>query len=230
MEPAEPDHSRVSSRRRASRLRSSVVGILLLLLGAAVLWTWREPVLTKLGGLLVEEAPPAPADLVAVFDNEVLAAATAADLLAKGYAPQILLFKPPAAADEKLLDGLLIRVPTRFELARLVMHRLGVTSEAIIVEPIAELDTNVAVQTTARYAREHGITRVIVVTYRSHSRRAALLLRRALDRSAVVIVRASPDDSFHPERWWRDRRTSREFVMECIRWANSFLLGDPWRE
>ena len=227
MKPVDP---RVPSRPRTGRLRSGVVGLLLLLLGAAALWTWREPVLTTLGGLLVEETPPARADLVAVLDNDVLAAATAADLLAKGYAPRILLFKAPAGADEQLLERLRLQVPIRLELALLVMQRLGVASETIVVEPIAELDTNVAVQATARYARGHGVTRVIVVIYRSHTRRTALLLRRALGRSAVVIVRASPDDPFHPEGWWRDRRQSREFVMESIRWINSFLLGDLWRE
>jgi hypothetical protein len=230
MEPGEPAFPLVPARARTIRLRLGVTALLLLLFGAAALWTWREPVLTEVGGLLVEETPPAPSDLVAVFDNEVPAAATAADLLAKGYAPRILLFKPPPGPDEKQLDRLRIQVPTRHELAILVMHRLGVASEAIVVEPIAELDTNVAIQATARYARMHDVTRVIVVTYRSHTRRTALLLRRTLGRSAVVIVRASPDDPFHPEGWWRDRRNSREFVMESIRWINSLLLGDLWRE
>ena len=97
------------------------------------------PVLTKLGGLLVEETPPAPADLVAVFDNGVPAAAAAADLLAAGYAPRILLFRPPPGADEKLLDRLGIPAPSRHELAILVLHRLGVASEAIVVEPSREV-------------------------------------------------------------------------------------------
>jgi uncharacterized SAM-binding protein YcdF (DUF218 family) len=230
MELSEPPFSVVPARSRTVRLRSGVAALLLLLFGAAALWVWREPVLTKLGGLLVEETPLAPADLVAVFDNEFPAAATAADLLTKGYAPRILLFKAPAEADEKLLDRLRIQVPIHHELAILVMHRLGVSSEAIVVEPVTELDTHVAVQATARYARMHDVTRVIVVTYRSHTRRTALLLRRALGRSAVVIVRASPDDPFQPKGWWRDRRKSREFVMESIRWINSLLLGDLWRE
>src|SRR5436190_845290 len=104
MEPAEPTYSRVSWRRRTIRLRSGALALLFLLFGAAALWIWHESVLTKVADLLVEETPPGPADLVAVFDNEVPAAAAAADLLAKGYAPRILLFKPPPAPDEKLLD------------------------------------------------------------------------------------------------------------------------------
>jgi uncharacterized SAM-binding protein YcdF (DUF218 family) len=227
MDPAYP---LVPARPRTVRLRLAVLALLLLLFGVAALWTWHEPILTKLGRLLVEETPPAPADLVAVFDNELPAAAAAADLLAAGYAPRILLFKPPPATDEKLLDRLGIPVPSRHELAILVLRRLSVASGAIVVEPVTEVDTSVAVQATARYARTHNATRVIVITYRSHTRRTALLLRRALGRSAVVIVRASPDDPFRPEGWWRDRRNSREFMMESIRWINSLLLGDLWRE
>jgi hypothetical protein len=196
----------------------------------ASFWTWHDPILTKLGRLLVEETPLAPADLVAVFDNEVSAAAAAADLLTKGYAPRVLLFKPPPAPDEKVLERFRIPVPSRHELAILVLRRSSITAEAIVVEPVTEVDTSLAVQATATYARAHDATRVIVITYRSHTRRAALLLRRALGRSAVVIVRASPDDPFRPEGWWRDRRNSREFAMESIRWVNSLLLGDLWRE
>jgi len=227
MDPAYP---LVHVRSRTVRLRFAVFALLLLLFAAVSLWTWHAPILTSLGRLLVEETPPAPADLVAVLDNEVPAAAAAADLLGAGYAPRILLFKPPPGADEKLLDRLRIPVPNRHELAIVVLHRLGVASEAIVVEPVTELDTSIAVQATARYARTHDVTRVIVITYRSHTRRAAFLLRHALGRSAVVIVRASPDDFFHPEGWWRDRRQSREVIMEGIRWINSVLLGDLWRE
>ena len=227
MDPAYP---LVHARPRTVRLRFAVLALVLLLFAAVSLWAWHEPILTNLGRLLVEETPPAPADLVAVLDNEVPAAAAAADLLAAGYAPRILLFKPPPGADEKLLDRLGLPVPNRHELAILVLQRLGVASEAIVVEPVTELDTSIAVEATARYARSHDATRVIVVTYRSHTRRAALLLRHALGRSAVVIVRASPEDPFRPEGWWRDRHNSREVIMGSLRWVNSLLLGDLWRE
>jgi hypothetical protein len=230
MEPTEPAYPLDAARFRTLRLRARVIALLLLFAGAAALWAWHEPVLTKLGGLLVQEIRLAPADLVAVFSDEVPAAAAAAELLTAGYAPRILLFKAPPAADEILLNRLRIPVPTRHELAILVLHRFGVASEAIAVEPVTEADTHVVVRATARYARAHDATRVIVITYRSHTRRTAFLLRRALGRSAVVIVRAWPDDPFHPEGWWRDRRNSREFTMESLRWINSLLLGDLWRE
>jgi uncharacterized SAM-binding protein YcdF (DUF218 family) len=195
----------------------------------AALWIWREPALNELGGLLVEETPLAGADLVVVFgNNEVPAAAVAADIVTKGYAPRILLFRAPLAPDEVLLDRLHIPVPSRHELAVIVMHRMGIAPRDIVVEPITEAGTNNAVQVTARYARSVDASRIIVITYRSHTRRTALLLRHALGRSAVIIVRAAPDDPFHPEGWWRDRSNSREFMMESLRWMNSLVFGDFW--
>jgi len=155
----------------------------------------------------------APADLVAVLEDDVTAAAVAATLLAEGYAPRILLFKPPPSPSEEMLERLRIPVPNHHALAMLVLHRLGVTSEAILVEPVTEASTSVAVEATVRYSRTHGITRVIAITHRSHTRRTALLLRRALGPSAVVIVRAPPDDPFQPEGWWRNRRQSREVAQ-----------------
>src|SRR5437867_3708050 len=158
METIVPVYLLVPAKSSKIHLRAGAVVLLLFLFGSAALWIWREPVLTTLGGLLIEETPPARADLVAVFDNEVPAAGAAAALVAAGYAPRILLFKEPPGASEKLLERLGIQSSTRHELMMLVMHRFGVASEAIVVEPLAELDTNVAVQATARYARMHDIT------------------------------------------------------------------------
>lgn len=47
---------------------------------------------------------------------------------------------------------------------------------------------------------------------------------------ALVIARASPHDPFRPERWWQERDTARELIMESLRWLNSFVLGDFWAE
>jgi len=43
------------------------------------------------------------------------------------------------------------------------------------------------------------------------------------------MVRAAPDDPFEPEGWWRERGNSREFLIEGMRWVNSFWFGDFWR-
>ena len=196
----------------------------------ATLWVFHEPLFNRVGSLFVEETPLAPADLVVVLgDNEVSAAAVAADLLGKGYAPRVLLFQAGPTPGEAWLDRLRIRVPPRHELAIMVMRRMGVKPGNILVEPIVETGTNAIVRATARYAKSHDAHRIIAITYRSHTRRTAVLLRGALDPSSMIMVRAAPDDPFDPEGWWRERSNSREVLIESMRWVNSFWFGDFWR-
>ena len=219
-----------AARARPFRLRPGLLALIVACFGLSVLWVFHEPVFNRLGRLLVEETPLAQADLVVVLgDNEVSAAATAADILGKGYAPQVLLFQAGPTPGEAWLDRLSIRVPTRHELAIMVMQRMGVNPGNILVEPIAETGTNAVVRATARYARSHDAHRIIAITYRSHTRRTAILLRGALDPSSVIIVRAAPDDPFELQGWWRERGNSREFLIESMRWVNSFWFGDFWR-
>lgn len=218
------------ARSRPLRLRGGLLVLAVAFLGMTVLWICHEPALNRLGRFLVEETPLALADLVVVLgDNEAPAAATAADILAKGYAPRVLLFQSAPTPGEALLDRLSISVPTRHELAIMVMQRMGIAPESIRVEPIAETGTNAIVRATARYAQSHNAHRIIAVTYRSHTRRTAVLLRGALDPSSVIIVRAAPDDAFNADGWWRERGNSREVLIESMRWVNSIWFGDFWR-
>jgi len=218
------------ARSRPFRLRAGVLALIVASFGMAALWVFHEPVFNGLGRLLVEETPLAQADFVVILgDKEVSAAATAADILGRGYASRVLLFQAGPTAGEIWLDRLGIRVPTRHDLAVTVMRRMGVHPGNILVEPIIDTGTNAEVRAIARYARSHGAHRIIAVTYRSHTRRTAVLLRGALDPSSLVMVRSAPDDSFDPEGWWRERGNSREFLIESMRWVNSFWFGDFWR-
>lgn len=205
--------------------------VLLAVAGAAVLWLQREPLLGAAGRLVVEEAPPAPAGLVAVLAHgQVLAAAAAAEAVTAGHAPRVLLFAAEPGPEDRLLERLAVPRPPPHELMALVLRRLGVAGDAIVVEPQRTGGTNAAVAAVARYARAHRVDRVLVVTHRSHTRRTAVLLRRALGPGSTVIPRAPAEDPFDPDRWWRDRDSARELVMEALRWFNSLVLRDFWRQ
>src|SRR5262245_4981233 len=92
------------ARSRPFRLRPGLLALSVATFGLTVLWAFHAPVFNGLGRLLVEETPLTQADLVVVLgDNEVSAAATAADLLRKGYAPRVLLFQAGPAPGEAWL-------------------------------------------------------------------------------------------------------------------------------
>jgi uncharacterized SAM-binding protein YcdF (DUF218 family) len=103
-----------------------------------------------------------------------------------------------------------IRFPSEAELERDALIQLGVPAAAIAA-------TSGYVDNTAQEAnllRAMVIAsrwrRVIVVTSKYHTRRAAFAFRRGLEGTgAEVLMRASRYDSSDPARWWRIRSDFR---------------------
>lgn len=201
---------------------------LVLAIGLTVLAVEREPVLTSIGNLIVEETSLARADVVIVLGEGPRAAAEAATIVKNGYASRVVVFASPRDGDDEVLTKLGIEDARPHEIAVKVLRASGVPPGRIAVIPRSPDGTNDAVHAVAVYARSHGMTKLIVVANRSHTRRIARLLRSEFTGSGAIMVRAAPQDRFHPESWWRDRGSARELAMEGLRWLNSFGLGDPW--
>jgi hypothetical protein len=204
--------------------------LLLVLVGVVAIWIARETLLNSLGRFIVEENPPERVDLgVIIMSDPVPGTEEMARLVKDGYVPHVVIFISRDTTDE-VLDRLHIAAPRPHDVAVLVLRRLGVPAEAIAIEQAEDNGTNAAVRALTQYMRQRHLTRVTVVADRSHTRRIARLLRARLGPAGFVIVRAAPADPYHPERWWKDRSSSRELVDEWLRWFNSFVLGDWWRQ
>ncbi len=202
--------------------------LLVLGVGLIVLWAERAPLLTAVGRLVVEETPLGRADLVVVLPNTPRIAAEAAAIVKSGSAPRVLLFTSARQADDDVLAKLGLEVVKPHDVVVKVLHASGVGPERTVLIPRSPDGTNQAAREVIRYAQRQGLTRVIVVTERSHTRRIARLLRRELTAPGGVMVRAAPGDTFRPESWWRHREGARELAMEGLRWLNSFVLRDLW--
>src|SRR2546426_4663312 len=217
------------SRERRVRVRRRWLALALVLALVLLLWIARVPLLTWIGRLVVEEAAPQRADLVVILGSPPAPAAEeAARLVMSGYASRVLLFAVRTDTDD-ILDRLGIVMPRPHEVAVLVLGRMGVRPDAIAIEHIPDGGTNALTRATATYSRRRGLTRLIVVTPRSHTRRTEKLLKASLGSPSFVIARAPVQDRFQPDRWWRDRDSTRELLTELLGWFNSFVLGDLWR-
>src|SRR5437667_7027954 len=217
------------SRERRVRVRRRWLVLALVLALVLFLWIAREPLLTWIGRLVVEEAAPQRAALVVILGNPPAPAAEeAATLVKNGYASRVLVFAS-STDTEDILDRLGIVMPRPHEVAVLVLGRMGVPPDAIAIEHSPDGGTNSLIRATAKYARQRGLTRLIVITPRSHTRRTEKLLKAALGSPGYVIARAPVRDRFQPDRWWRDRDSTRELLTELLGWFNSFVLGDLWR-
>jgi uncharacterized SAM-binding protein YcdF (DUF218 family) len=198
-------------RSRPALRRAVLILFLLFLLGAAAV-AW---LLIYGGRYLDHEDPLQHADAIFVLaGTRVERPLEAVDLYNAGYAPIIVLSPGRPEPGEFLLRQRGIRFPSEVELEREAIVQSGVPENAVI-------GTNGYVDNTAQEAnllramvKAHGWHRVIIVTSKYHTRRAAYAFRRGLwDTDASVIMRASRYDSSDPARWWH--------IRADVRWVSS---------
>jgi uncharacterized SAM-binding protein YcdF (DUF218 family) len=139
----------------------------------------------------------------------------AIDLYKEGYAPIVILSPGIEENAEVLLRKRGVRFPRQDELQREALVQSG-------IPPAAVLSTGGFVDNTAQEAnllraivQARGWRRVIIVTSKYHTRRAAFAFRRGLKGTgAQVIMRATRYDASDPARWWRHRSDVRFALSE----------------
>jgi uncharacterized SAM-binding protein YcdF (DUF218 family) len=202
----------------------------LLIAGAvATAWIGRHTALTGVARLLVAEDPLAPVQMIVVsLASPIADTLEAARLYRDGLSSTILLpaWAPAPFHEEVRRLGILIPEPT--ELAMKILEQSGVPAAAIQVLPGAADGTATEVAAVAAFARARRPESILLVAARSHSARVRFFLGRALPAQTRLIVHSPINDPFVPESWWHSRQQSREVIIEYLRWANAFVLGDLW--
>lgn len=188
-----------------SAIRRTILALLAL---AALTSVW---LLFYGGRYLQHEDPLQKADAIFVLaGTRAERPLEAVDLYKDGYAPIVVLSPGRPEASELLLRARGIRFPSEVELERDALVQLG-------LPPAAILATSGYVDNTAQEAnllramvKTHGWHRVIIVTSKYHTRRAAFAFRRGLEGTgAQVVMRASRYDLSDPAWWWRYRSDFR---------------------
>jgi uncharacterized SAM-binding protein YcdF (DUF218 family) len=192
--------------RPRSRVRRTIAALLLLIAIAATL------LLFVYGGrYLQHEDPLQKADAIFVLaGTRAERWLEAFDLYNEGYAPLVVLSPGRQETGELLLRQRGIRFPTDAELARGALLQLGIPSSAVLVAP-GDVDNTAQEATLLRaLGVARGWRRVIVVTSKYHTRRAAFAFRRGFEGTDTqVIMRASRYDPSDPANWWRHRTDVR---------------------
>jgi uncharacterized SAM-binding protein YcdF (DUF218 family) len=202
------------------RLRTAVrwtILALLLLIAAVASW-----LLTYGGQYLQHEDPLGKADAIFVLAGTRLERPLeAVDLYKEGYAPLVVLSPGRPEPGEALLRQRGIQYPSETELQRDALMRSGIPATAIAA-------TNGYVDNTAQEANllrgmvtTNHWRRVIIVTSKYHTRRAAFAFRRGLKGTgAEIVMRASKYDPSDPANWWRYRA---DFRFASSEWQKLIL-------
>jgi uncharacterized SAM-binding protein YcdF (DUF218 family) len=179
--------------------------------------------------LVVADPLPQRADAIVVLAGSPPARTlAAADLHGHDVAPTIVLTRErrPSALTTLAAAGVEVAEPS--DEAQRLLVALGVPPAAIVTLRRRAYSTASEARVIARWACRTGQHRLIVVTSPSHTRRARLVLRRALGPAIALTVRPAPADFFPARRWWRHRRAAKLVLTEYQKLAH-FWLRERWR-
>jgi hypothetical protein len=189
------------------------VGLLAVMLIAAILIALRAPLLRVAGLALVAEDPVTAADVIVIaVDADGAGVLEAVDLVQEGIAMRVGVFAdPPDSVDREFLRR---GVPyeDRAERSTRQLNRLGVT----MVEKLAAASgTEDEAAVLAEWCARTQITSVVVVSSSDHSRRLRRTLHRSINERMIrVMVRRARHSTFDPDEWWKSRDGVRTEIQE----------------
>lgn len=183
--------------------------------------------LPSLGNFLVAQDDPQPSDIIVVLmgsgPDRMLGAV---DLYEAGYADEIVIVRNMVRGyDQAASQG--VKIPHDTDIAREVAVQLGVPVEKVTILPCDALSTqDEAIQVREYLKSEKELDSLIIVTSKSHSRRAKKIFVKAMDsleREVRVISCPTRYDDFNAERWWQNREDLKRGVQEYLKLANFYV-------
>ena len=177
-------------------LLGAVVAVLLLV--TRVYW------LSALGGYLIHDQVPAPADMVVVlagdyFGNRIL---TAAELVRRGLAPKALISGPGDVYGQYESD---------LAIAFAVRH--GFPESYFVAFPNDARSTAAEADAVIPELRKLHAHRIEIVTSNFHTRRAGNIYRARADDLDFHMIGA-PDTYFSRDGWWKNREGRKTLLTE----------------
>jgi uncharacterized SAM-binding protein YcdF (DUF218 family) len=193
----------------ASTRRASLVLVILCLAA----FVFSHQILFALGTLLVNDQPPAKADMIVVIGgdwrgNRIL---KAAELVRQGYAPTVLV-----SGSGSMYGFFESDLAVNFAVAK------GYPRETFVASQYPALNTLDEAQSDIRELRARGIRRYILVTSDYHTARAGRIFRRE-GRDLDVRVISAPDPYWANGEWWKDREGQKLWFNEFIKTIANFL-------
>jgi uncharacterized SAM-binding protein YcdF (DUF218 family) len=187
----------------------------LLLLGAVIALTiplW----LPAIGTALVVADPPANADAVVPLGGDMGARVRyAADLLAAGHAPLLLI--------TDLIPGSAGELRSKEHAAQAIAH--GVPAARLVYAERVVRSTYQELLAVRELAGRQGWRSLIIVTSPEHTRRTRLMADEVFAASGIAVaVRPVQGYGYDPATWWRDER-ERMLTLNEYPKLLAFLLG-----
>ncbi|MCB1865502.1 MAG: YdcF family protein [Chromatiales bacterium] len=206
--------------------------LLTVLIVAALALAARYWLLPAMGRWLVEDQTPTSADAIVVLatgEEYYPRAIEAARLHGLGHAPRVIVNGDRRTPALQALEAQGYRplAPWPLEITGLYGF-LGVPAPALTAVALPQaFDTVSEAQglTAALQAEGPLPRRILLVTSRFHTHRAATIWRERIGAQTEIIPVAAKEDPFDPEHWWADARQIRWVMAEYGGWLSLLWRG-----
>ncbi len=192
-----------------------LIQILVLVLILAILYQVHPWLLPVFGNFLLRSDPLQKADVIVVLGGAfTVRSEEAAALYHQGWSPRILLTRELPPDDFYQLKQKGIVLSETIDLSQKILEGLGVPRSQIWRLEVPVDNTDEEVQAAGEFLKGQKVRRIIVVTSKSHSRRACLVFHHYYDNDFQIICHYSFFDPFEPRTWWKRRRDIRDLIFE----------------
>jgi uncharacterized SAM-binding protein YcdF (DUF218 family) len=127
-----------------------------------------------------------------------------------------LIIKEILYDDERELLQLGIDVSRKHEISKKVLEKLGVPENAIMFPEREAFNTYQEAFIVKRFISKRKIRSIILVTSKTHTRRASMIFRFVLGKDVEVICRPTDHERFRADRWWKRKKHIREVATEYV--------------
>lgn len=123
----------------------------------------------------------------------------AADIYNDGYSKKILLTKEILPRSFEILLEKGVKIPEGYDINKIVLTSLGVSDDDIESLDKRVQSTYEEASAVKNFVRENGYDSLILVTSKTHSRRAYLTFRSCLGNEIEIINKPTKYDDFNPD-------------------------------
>ena len=206
----------LDKKKKVKRFPVSKVLLFLFIALYFVFTFYRIPFLVALGKYLIVEHEPAKADVIVCLAGQNIERALAVvDAYRKGLAPTIFIAKEAKPDGFDYLKKQVRGYPDNLDLFITIIKGFNIP-EDVIFSPEERVDNTLdEVRLVRKFVLEKGFTSLIVITSRTHSRRAWLTFNKVFkDDKITIISLPSLYQRFNPKDWWKKRNNMKDLLIE----------------
>ena len=192
-----------------------------------LLWFFSENVLTWVGNLIVKDEKPGHADAAVVLNTGMAyypRLIEAASLYGQGLVKKVIINGNRKTEILRELERKGYQPCCAWNEERIrILELLGVKRQDVIAISVEDAyDTISEAKAVGRALLDRKITRIIITTSKSHTRRACHIWRSLYKDQFVITIVAAKRDPYSSKAWWKDSRQIKWVLAEYGAWVYYF--------